>query len=267
MTEPAVSVLMSVHDGAPWVADAITSILDQTLTDLELVVVDDESTDGTPEILAGIRDGRLRVERRPRMGLTRALNHALSLARAPLLARLDADDRSLPDRLARQKRFLDEHPDIGLVGSAAREVDAADHEVGVISPPTEDIAIRRVLIRRNPFVHSSVVMRRSLVEGVGGYDASCRVAQDYDLWMRMSLITRLANLPDVLVERRVVPKRLDPIRDEEQLQIEARVRWRAVREGAYPPWCAVFAARAVLALALPRSLRRVARAAAGRGAR
>src|SRR6185503_10317438 len=98
---PAVSVVMSVHDGAPWIADAVGSVLGQTLTDLELIVVDDGSTDATPELLAAVSDPRLRVETRGRAGLTRSLNHALSLARAPLVARLDADDVSPSDRLAR----------------------------------------------------------------------------------------------------------------------------------------------------------------------
>src|SRR5215470_6509872 len=102
MTTPQVSVLMAVHDGAPWVKDAVASVLAQTLDDLELIVLDDGSTDATPALLGAITDRRVRVERRPRTGLTRALNEALALARAPIVARLDADDLALPERLARQ---------------------------------------------------------------------------------------------------------------------------------------------------------------------
>ena len=264
MTGPAVSVLMGVHNGAPWITWAVASVLGQTLGDLELIVVDDGSTDSTPTLLAAGRDPRLAVERQARAGLTPALNRALARARAPLLARLDADDVALPERLERQRTFLASHPDVGLLGTAARVVDERDREVDVIRPPEDDRAIRRALIRRNPFVHSSVMLRRALVERVGGYDASFPVAQDYDLWLRLSRLTRMANLSEPLVVRRLVAGRVTATREDDRLRAEARARWRAVRRGAYPAWCAVFAARPLIALAVPRPLRRALRAALGR---
>ena len=263
MSAPVVSVLMSVHDGAPWVREAVQSLLAQTLTDLEVIVVDDGSTDATADVLASLRDPRLVIERRPHAGLTRSLNRALELSKAALVARLDADDVALPDRLARQRMFLGVHPDVGLLGTGAREVDVTGRELAVVRPPGDDATIRRALIRANPFVHSSVMMRRTVVELAGGYDESLPVAQDYDLWMRMSRLTRLANLPEPLVIRRLAPGRVSAVRDDDRLRAEARVRWRAVRGGAYPWWCAAFAARPLLALALPggwrRGLRRATR--------
>src|SRR2546426_11788493 len=141
---------MSVHNGVPWVRDAVASVLAQTAGDLELIVIDDGSTDTTREILARVRDPRVRVEHQTRAGLTRALNHALALARAPLVARLDADDLALPERLALQRASLSSPPDVGLLGTGAREVDEAGREVARIRPPEDDATIRRVLIRRNP---------------------------------------------------------------------------------------------------------------------
>jgi len=259
VTPPAVSVVMAVFNGMPWIEDAVRSVLAQTADDLELVVVDDGSTDATADFLAAVGDARLRVERRRHAGLTRSLNHGLGLARAPLVARLDADDVALPDRLARQRAFLDAHPEVGLLGTGAREVDVTGRQIGLILPPTADRAIRGVLIRRNPFVHSSILMRRALVEGLGGYDPTLPVAQDYDLWVRMSGVTRLANLPEPLVVRRLLPGRVSAGRDDDRLRAEARVRWRAVRHGAYPWWCLLFAARPALALALPAGVRRALR--------
>lgn len=261
MSLPLVSVLMPVYNGAPWIRDAVASVLRQTLGDIELIVVDDGSTDPTPEIVGAISDDRLRLERQPRAGLTRSLNRALALAWAPLLARLDADDIALPERLERQRAFLDTHPDVGLVGGAAREVDAAGRLVREVRPPTDDAGIRRALIRRNPFVHSSVMMRRQVIERAGDYDERWPVAQDYELWMRLSRITRLANLPDIVVIRRLVPGRVTAERDDERLRAEARVRWRAVRAGLYPWWAALYVARPALALALPLGVRRALRRA------
>ena len=259
MRAPAVSVLMSVRNGAPWVREAVDSVLGQTAADLELIVIDDGSVDATAALLDAVRDDRLRVEHRPAAGLTRSLNRAMEVARAPLLARLDADDVALPERLARQRGFLDAHPDVGLCGTGAREVDAAGRAVAVVTPPADDRAIRRALIRGNPFVHSSVLMRRRVVDEVGGYDARLPVAQDYDLWMRMSRVTRLANLPEPLVVRRLLPGRVSSARDDERLSAEVAVRWRAVRAGLYPGWCAVFLLRPLAARLLPRGLRQALR--------
>jgi hypothetical protein len=102
--------------------------------------------------------------------------------------------------------------------------------------------------------------RRGLLARAGGYDERLAVAQDYDLWMRLARLTRLANLDEVLVVRRLGPGRVSVEREEDRLRTEARVRWRAVTSGAYPPWCALFALRPALALALPRPLRRAVRA-------
>jgi glycosyltransferase involved in cell wall biosynthesis len=258
-----VSVLMAVHDGAPWISQAVASVLAQSAGDLELIVIDDGSADATPDLLGAVRDGRLRVERHARAGLTRSLNRGLGLARGPLVARLDADDWALPERLERQRAFLASHPDVGLLGTAAREVDTTGRLLTTVTPPCDDAALRRALIRCNPFVHSSIVAHRTLVEGVGGYDERLPVAQDYDLWMRLSRLTRLANLAEPLVVRRRLPGAVSLQRDGDRLRAETRVRWRAVREGTYPWWCAVFAARPALALALPLPVRRAVRRVRG----
>ena len=261
MSAAVVSVLMSVRNGAPWVRAAVESLLAQTLADLEVIVIDDGSTDTTPDVLASLRDPRLVVERLEHAGLTRSLNRALARATAPLVARLDADDVALPERFALQRAYLDAHPDVGLLGTGAREVDVSGREVAVVRPPADDAAIRRALIRANPFVHSSVMMRRTVLDQAGGYDESLPVAQDYDLWMRMSRLTRLANLPEPLVIRRLTPGRVSATRDDDRLRAEARVRWQAVWRRAYPWWCVLFAVRPLVALVLPGAWRRAVRRA------
>jgi glycosyltransferase involved in cell wall biosynthesis len=253
---PGVSVLMGVRDGAPWVGEAVKSILGQTLTDLELIVIDDGSMDGTAAILERFRhDVRLRVVPQGPAGLTRSLNRALAVASAPLIARLDADDIALPERLARQRAVLDAHPEVGVLGTGAREVDESGREIRVVIPPADHAALQRALIRANPMVHSSVMMRRTVLEALGGYDERLSVAQDYDLWMRMAGVTRLANISEPLVVRRLIARRVSVTRDTARLRAEWQIRWRAVRRGAYPWWCAAFALRPALALALPAALR------------
>ena len=259
MTAPRVSVLLSVHNGEPWVAEAVESVLRQTFTDFEFIVVDDGSTDATGTILERCGDPRLTVVHQPWMGLTASLNRALRLATAPLLARMDADDVALPERFERQLAFLDAHPDVGLLGTGCHEISPAGEILRTIRPPEEDGAIRRALIQRNPFVHSSVMMRRSAVERVAGYNESLQVAQDYDLWMRLTRITRMANLAEPLVLRRLTPGMVSRARDTERLRTELRIKRQAITSGAYPARCAIYLVKPLLGLAIPARLRGVLR--------
>lgn len=265
MRSPAVAVLMSVHNGDPWIAEAVGSVLGQTFGDFELLVVDDGSTDRTGAILDGVGDPRLTVIHQPRAGLTRSLNRALRLSAAPLVARLDADDVALPERFARQVAFLDAHPEVGLLGTGCHEISPTGQTLRTIRPPVGDLAIRRALIRKNLFVHSSVMMRREALEQAGAYDESLPVAQDYDLWLRMSRVARMANLPEPLVVRRLTPGRVSRAHDTDRLRTELVVKLRALRHGDYPLWCAVFLAKPLCALALPAPLRRVLRRALAGG--
>jgi hypothetical protein len=250
---------MAVYNGEPWLGDALASTLGQSLQNLEFIVVDDGSTDGTATRLADLGDPRVSVLRQSRAGQTAALNRGLRAARAPLVARIDADDVSLPDRLARQARFMAAHPEVGLLGTAAREIAPSGAVIHTLAPPCDDRAIRRALMRANPFVHSSVMFRRALIDGFGGYDESFAVAQDYDLWLRLSRVTRLANLSEPLVLRRLAPGRLSSVRDTTRLRDEVVAKVRGLRSGALPPWSVVFLAKPLGALLLPTPLRRAAR--------
>jgi glycosyltransferase involved in cell wall biosynthesis len=263
VSRPRLSVVLAVRDGAEYVAEAIGSILAQSFRDFELIVVDDGSADATPAILRGIDDPRLRVVTQPARGLTLALNRGVAESRADLVARLDADDVALPDRFARQLAALDADPALGVLGTGAEEIDAAGRVVGTVVPPLDDAAIRRALIRANPFIHSSVVFRRAAFEAAGGYDPAFPVAQDYDLWMRMSEVTRMANLAAPLVRRRLTPAMVSRARVGERRRAEVRIRLRALARGGYPPWCAIYLLRALAAAALPARASRLL----GRGAR
>jgi hypothetical protein len=174
---------------------------------IELIVVDDGSTDASREIIDAARrgDDRIIALVQSPLGLVAALENGRSRARAPFLARLDADDLAYPDRLSRQlERFGADH-DLVLLGTAMDKIDAAGRPIGRISYPTDNDALVRALWRRNPFVHSSVMMRRSTVEAAGGYRSFFLVAEDYDLWLRLSERGAVANLPEALGGHRIHP--------------------------------------------------------------
>ena len=204
---PAVSALMAVHNGEPFLRAAVESILDQSLAELELVVVDDGSTDATPEVLAAFasRDARVVVHRQSNRGRTASLNVGAGLARAPLIARLDADDVCLPERFARQLAFLEQHEAVALVGGAVRLIDAGGRPFEESRYPLSDAEIRSAFAYTTPFVHSAVMFRRRAFEQVGGYRAAFAETEDLDLWLRLAERHELANLPEPVVEYRLHP--------------------------------------------------------------
>jgi hypothetical protein len=217
---PRVTVLMSVHNGLPYLRGAIESILAQNFTDFEFLIIDDASTDETPEVLReyAAGDRRIRVVTNPEnLGLTRSLNKGLELAAAPLVARQDADDLSLPERLARQTAFLDTHPEIALVTGLIEVIEPDGTVRGVGGEPLTPGEIAWGLHFHNVLVgHSLVTFRREAVQAVGGYDETFRYAQDFDLWQRLSARRPLAMLPEVLLRWRTHEKNLSTTRRAEQ---------------------------------------------------
>lgn len=197
---PKVSVVMSVYNGGEYLREAIESILHQTFKDFEFVIVDDGSTDSTCKILTTYRDERMTLVRnQENLGLARSLNRGLEIARGEYVARQDADDVSLPERLAQQLEFLEEHPEVGVVGGAVQIIDGGGNASDIWRFPGEHGVLKWRLCFGNPIMHSTVMMRREIVNRVNGYDVEMEVAMDYDLWRRLSSVTRLANLQDVLV--------------------------------------------------------------------
>lgn len=202
---PKVSVVMSVFDGERYLREAVESILGQTFTDFEFIVIDDGSTDSTWEILGSYDDSRIRLMRNQgNIGLTKSLNKGVALARGGYIARMDADDVALPQRLEMQVAFLEDHSEIGILGSWCRMLNANGEDLGLYEMPTDDLRIRWVSLLTNPFAHPTVVLRRALLGKDGPwYDEALETAQDYDLWLRVLECTTGANLNDPLILYRV----------------------------------------------------------------
>jgi glycosyltransferase involved in cell wall biosynthesis len=204
---PTVSVVLSVRNGGNDLPQALGTILNQTFTDFELIAINNGSTDGTGAYLDGITDPRVRVVHQADAGLAAALNRGISLARGRYIARQDHDDLAHPTRIAKQVAFLDTHPEYGIVGTRA-EIWVGDEPSGRFHDhPTEDEILRFELLFNNPFVHSSVMMRKAVLDHVGAYttDPRRQPPEDYELWSRISRHYRVANLPERLTVYREVP--------------------------------------------------------------
>jgi len=201
---PRVSVVMAVRDGDRWLSDAVESVLAQSETALELIVIDDGSTDRTPALLDALSrsDPRIRVFHQSPAGLAAALNRGVAEARAPYVARLDADDLAHVTRLERQVAVMEARPEVGILGSWALEIDGAGRAIGVREPPADHALLQRLLAKGNPFVHSSVMARTDLLRRLGGYRVAFEGAEDYDLWLRASEVAELANVTEPLVSYR-----------------------------------------------------------------
>lgn len=193
---PKVSVLMSVYNGARYIETALESILAQTFSDFEFIIVDDGSTDETPVILHRCSDPRIvHLHSEANLGLAKSLNRGMRVTRGEYVARQDADDLSFPQRLKSQVQFLDSHPDISLVGTSFVQIDDQGQELRTVTMPLEPDQIHEMLFYAHCFCHGSVMARRSDLQTVGGYDERFVAAQDTDLWLRLAERYRLANLP------------------------------------------------------------------------
>ena len=198
---------MSVYNGERFLAEAIDSVLAQTFTDFELLILDDGSSDSTPEIVAAyaVRDARIRPIVRENQGLIASLNQLLDESRAPLVARMDADDVCLPERFARQVAFLGSHPDYGVVGCWCTDINeqGVEHRLdGPEHPLTHEQFMRAIAANEPLLCHPAVMMRRDIVREVGGYHAAFRHCEDYDLWLRLASVTRLVNVGELLLRYR-----------------------------------------------------------------
>ena len=205
MTLPRVTVLMSVYNGSPYVARAIESILSQTFTDFEFLVIDDASSDDSVALINSYADSRLRLVRNPsNLGLTRSLNVGLWQAKGDLIARHDADDIAHSRRLEKQVTFLDAHPEIALVGTQVRHIGPSGRRLwNQMRKPVTPLAIEWEFMFGNPFVHSSVMFRTGVMRNeLGGYNETFLTSQDVEAWTRLIAIARVANLDEALLDFR-----------------------------------------------------------------
>lgn len=203
MSAPSISVVIPAARADQHLSDALDSVLSQADIDLEVVLV----ADGVPLSDFDIpSDDRLRVVRHEhRQGTPSALNTGIRASRSDLIARLDADDLAHGGRFARQLQEMRSRPDVVCLGSSVELIDDESLRVGTLDVVTGAEKVKSALLSRNPLVHSSVVMRRSALESVGGYDTRCARMQDYDLFLRLAEVGAIDNMPDVLTSYRVHP--------------------------------------------------------------
>lgn len=214
---PRVSVIMAVHNGERYLREAISSILGQTFTDFEFIIIDDGSSDQSPEIILSFNDPRIIFLRNERnLGLTISLNRGLDVARGDYIARMDSDDISLPERLAKQVAFMDAHPQVGACSTWALDINEAGQIIGerntLVGEQLDNFYWRTSLI------HPAAMIRFAGRDDLR-YDQNIRYSQDYDFWLRIRSQSKLENLPEHLLLYRVHQQSITATRSEKQITI------------------------------------------------
>lgn len=203
---PEVTVLMSVYNAERYLTEAIESILKQTFTDFEFIIIDDGSSDRSLQILQQYarQDSRIQLVSRENRGLVSSLNEGLALAKAPFIARMDADDISYPDRLSKQVAFLKEHPDYAAIGCRVRLIDEDSDPLRLFSLATthQEIDTAHLQGEGGAIAHAAATFRKDKLNVIGRFRSEFTHAEDLDLWLRLAEVGQLGNLPDVLYDYR-----------------------------------------------------------------
>lgn len=206
--QPKVSVSMAVYNNARYLQESVESILNQTFTDFEFLIIDDGSTDHSHQILQdyAAKDQRIRLTSRSNKGIPKTRNEMLVQARAEFVAVMDADDVALPERLARQVEFLQHHASVVCVSASQVWIDPEGDLLTYMEPPTDDAELQKQLLAgKNLICHPCALIRRSAMLQVNGYNEAMSTSSDLDLCLKLGEVGELANLPDTLLKYRIHP--------------------------------------------------------------
>ena len=227
---PQISVVTSVYNGEAYLEECLNSILNQTFKDFEYIILNNGSKDRTAEILDQYKESRLRIVHQKNLGIARSLNKGVHMAKSELIVRLDADDYSVPNRLERQRTFMNQHPEIVLCGSRFNVFlgnEIIDYPVLDVE---DDETIRKSMSCFNPFSHSTIAFRKSAFIKSGGYNEKYKYGQDYDLWSRLLDYGEAHILKDELSTIRLSEQSTSNI-NSKAMRIEClQIRWNSFRK-------------------------------------
>jgi len=203
----SVSVILPVYNGGKHLYESLGSILSQTYSDFEVIIINDGSTDDSVSVIQKFKDPRIRYHEQSNQGLAATLNRGIGLSRGRYLARQDQDDISLPKRFEKQVDFLESHPSHGMVGTWAKIKGQDENIYRAHRHPADSLRLKFELLFNNPFVHSSVMIRKNVFKKVGGYSTNTlrQPPEDYELWSRVAREFKVANIPEILHVYREVP--------------------------------------------------------------
>jgi glycosyltransferase involved in cell wall biosynthesis len=236
MKTPKVSVLMPAYNAEKYLGEAIDSILNQTFTDFECIIIDDCSTDNTWKIIQKYakKDSRIvGVQNKNNLGIAGNLNKAISLSKGKYLARMDADDWAYPDRFEKQVSFLDENLEVGIVGGAMEVRDETLEKILYIRLyAQDDLSLRKYFFKQSPFSHPCVMYRKEVIED-NLYNEKLSPTEDYDLYFRVGKKYKFANIKDIVLKYRTSNTQASSAKANRQQYLTLYIRLKAVVEYGY----------------------------------
>jgi glycosyltransferase involved in cell wall biosynthesis len=249
---PKVSIVATAYNGEKYLEKFISSMLNQTFDDFEFIIVDDGSTDSTFHILQQIEDPRVQVFKQKNQGQANALITGIKCAKGELIARIDQDDYSLPDRLIRQVKFMDTHPNTTLCGSRFQKLYNDNLVPQNVQFAQTDAEIKKIISYFNPFAHSAVMFRRESYLQIGGYDKNFLIGMDYDLFIRLMEIGEAHNIDKVLTVVRMHDESFSTKKSRVKILECLKIRRRAYsRFGGNPLLTGFFFLKSIIGLVLP----------------
>lgn len=234
---PKISVIMPVHNGLPFLKAAVESIINQSFKDFEFIIIDDASTDQSLGYLKSISDKRVKILKNPEnVGVAQSLNSALKASEGQYIARMDADDVSLPQRLRNQLKFMVNHPQVDICGSWVNIIDKSGKLIGSKKPVTNYQQIKEALSWSSPVIHPTFFAKRKFYEDIGGYDENFDMAEDYELLVRAKDRFKIANIPEALLNLRIWESRRSGKSMHEIDKKDLSVKLNALQKGYFGPF-------------------------------
>ena len=256
---PLVSVIIPTYNKAQFLKKALESILNQTYREVEVILINDGSTDNTAEIVKSFNDPRIIYVWQGNKGPAVARNTGIKKAKGKYVAFLDSDDLWLKEKLEKQVEFMEKNPEVGLLGTACYEINDKGEVIGKKIFPIKNKILQKDLIKYNPFIQSSIITKREVFDKVGLYDENFKESEDYEFWLRIAGNYKIGNLAELLVMKRYYRDGLSPAKDREQLYFLLEAKKTAIRRGQYPEWCYFYLLKSWIFMKIPFSLRKVVR--------
>ncbi len=257
--QPLVSVIIPTYNQEKYIKKTLESVLSQTFKSIEIIVVDDGSTDETAEIVNSFNEPRIIYIWQKNKGPAAARNTGIKRAQGKYIAFLDADDLWLREKLERQINFMEKNSEIGLLGTGCYEINHKGEMMSKKIFPTKNKILKKILIRYNPFIQSSIMLKKEIFDKKEGYNESFPQSEDYELWLRIAKNYKIANLPEYLVMKRYYKESLSPTKDKEQLLFVLKAKKKAILNDQYPKWCYIYLLKSYLFLKTPFFLRKFVR--------
>jgi len=258
MEKSKISVILATYNNEAYIKGSIESVLNQTYQNFELIIIDDASNDLTSEIISKIKNKKIKyIRNKKNLGLVKCLNKGLEIAKGEFIARIDGDDVAVRNRFKKQLDFLKARKDIKAVGTFAQEIDEQGNKGKIIKFPKNSREIRKVIPQYIPFLHPTLMFRRSVFEEIGNYDERFKYAQDHDLMLRITGKFKTANIPQVLLLYRKHAKSISFERMSEQLKLAFFARLKALKNGDIKFWQSIYLIKPAVSLLIPVAFKKL----------